>query len=206
MNARCDDRGGVFASFVGAMELLEPEERARVAGFVVNKFRGERPLLEPGLEFLRRRTGVPVLYVIPYISGLQIADEDSLSLELGMDELRMDKDKAKKPPSPNSIDIAVVSLPRISNYDDVLPLEHLPGVTVRFVTVPGEVRDADLLILPGSKSTLSDLDWLRNRGRAASGRPVMGLCGGCQMRGSRFMTRTAWSPQCPTQKVLIYYR
>lgn len=176
------DRGGVFASFVGTMELLEPEERARVAGFVVNKFRGDRALLEPGLEFLHQRTGIPVVGVIPYIPKLQIADEDSLSLEP-----RLAK---KTSPHRDSIDIAVVCLPHISNYDDILPLENLPGVTVRFLTVPEEVRDADLVILPGSKSTMSDLEWLRSAGfdevirnRAKNGKPVLGLCGGCQMLG-----------------------
>lgn len=175
------DRGGVFASFVGTMELLEPEERALVCGFVVNKFRGERALLEPGLEFLARRTGVTVAGVVPYLSDLKIADEDSLSLE---------SRRNKKRALPDAIDVAVVCLPRVSNYDDMQPLEHVPGVTVRFVSAPEEVDDADLLILPGSKSTLSDLAWVRDTGfaslirnRASSGRPVLGLCGGCQMLG-----------------------
>lgn len=175
------DRGGVFASFVGTMELLEPEERALVSGFVINKFRGERALLEPGLEFLSRRTGIPVAGVVPYIPELKIADEDSLSLESRMSRKRV---------LPDAIDIAVVCLPRISNYDDIQPLEHLPGVTVRFVSLPDEVGDADLLILPGSKTTLSDLAWVREVGfadlicdRARNGRPVLGLCGGCQMLG-----------------------
>lgn len=174
------DRGGVFASFVGTMELLEPEERALVRGFVVNNFRGDRALLEPGLDFLSRRTGVPVVGVIPHIPNLQIAEEDSLALQW----------RTRKAPAPNTVDIAVVSFPRISNYDDFQPLEHLPGVSLRFVTTPDEVCDADLLILPGSKSTISDLAWLRGTGfeeliraRASSGQPVMGMCGGCQMLG-----------------------
>ncbi len=175
------DRGGVFASFVGTMELLEPEERALIRGFVVNKFRGDRALLEPGLEFLSQRTGVPVAGVVPYISNLRIADEDSLSLESRMNSRK---------PEANSIDIAVVCLPRISNYDDIQPLEHIPGVAVRFVASPEEVGTADLLILPGSKTTLNDLAWVRSTGfadlildRARSGRFVLGLCGGCQMLG-----------------------
>ncbi|HET6843733.1 MAG TPA: cobyric acid synthase [Candidatus Angelobacter sp.] len=174
------DRGGVFASFVGTMELLEPEERALVRGFVVNNFRGDRALLEPGLDFLSRRTGVPVVGVIPHIPNLQIAEEDSLALQW----------RTRKAPAPDTVDIAVVCFPRISNYDDFQPLEHLPGVSLRFVTTPDEVCDADLLILPGSKSTISDLAWLRSTGfeeliraRASNGRPVMGMCGGCQMLG-----------------------
>lgn len=175
------DRGGVFASFVGTMELLEPHERSLVRGFVVNKFRGERALLESGLEWLSQRTGVPVAGVIPYISDLRIADEDSLSIESRIN---------RKSPPPDVIDLAVVCFPRISNYDDIQPFEHVSGVTVRFVTAPEEVGDADLLILPGSKTTLSDLAWVRSTGfeglirhRAKNGKPVLGLCGGCQMLG-----------------------
>jgi adenosylcobyric acid synthase len=175
------DRGGVFASFVGTMELLEPEERALVAGFVVNKFRGDLALLDPGLEFLSRRTGVPVAGVIPYVSDLQIADEDSLSLES-----RRNRHAA----SAGAIDIAVVCLPRISNYDDIQPFEHIAGVAVRFVTKPSEAEDADLLILPGSKTTVNDLTWVRSVGfealihdRVKNRRPIIGLCGGCQMLG-----------------------
>lgn len=175
------DRGGVFASFVGTMELLEPDERARVAAFVVNKFRGDVALLRPGLSFLTERTGKPVLGVVPYVSNLRIADEDSISLE---DRV------ARRRPSQHELDIVVVRLPRISNYDDVEPLEHEAGVVVRFVEQPDEVQGADLVILPGSKNTVSDLAWLRVSGiasaieaRAREGKPVLGLCGGCQMLG-----------------------
>jgi adenosylcobyric acid synthase len=175
------DRGGVFASFVGTLELLDPEERARIAAFVVNKFRGDVALLEPGLQFLRQRTGKPVLGVIPHLAALRIADEDSVSLE---------SRAGRRRPGPGQLDIVVVRLPRISNYDDVAPLEHEPGVVVRFVESYEELRGADLVILPGSKSTASDLDWLRKTGiaklveeRASSGLPVLGICGGCQMLG-----------------------
>lgn len=175
------DRGGVFASFVGTMELLDPDERARVAAFVVNKFRGDMALLWPGLRFLTERTGKPVLGVVPYVPNLRIADEDSASLENRM---------ARRRPLSNELDIVVVRLPRISNYDDVEPLEHEAGVVVRFVEQPDEVRDADLVILPGSKNTMSDLAWLRASGIASAiearthkGKPVLGLCGGCQMLG-----------------------
>lgn len=175
------DRGGVFGSFVGTMELLEPDERARVAAFVVNKFRGDMALLKPGLDFLTERTGKPVLGVVPYIQGLRIADEDSVSLEDRM---------ARRRPSQQEIDIVVVRLPRLSNYDDVEALEHEAGVVVRFVEQPDEIQGADLVILPGSKNTVSDLSWLRTRGiagaieaRAHVGKPILGICGGCQMLG-----------------------
>lgn len=175
------DRGGVFASFVGTLELLDPDERARIAAFVVNKFRGDIALLRPGLSFLIERTGKPVLGVVPYVSNLRIADEDSVSL---------DDRRGRRRPSQHELDIVVVRLPRLSNYDDVEPLEHEAGVVVRFVEQPDEVQGADLVILPGSKNTVSDLAWLRARGiataievRAREGKPVLGLCGGCQMLG-----------------------
>jgi adenosylcobyric acid synthase len=171
----------VFASLVGTMELLEPDERALVAGFLINKFRGDPSLLTPGLEFLRARTGVPVVGVLPYVRDLRLPDEDSVSLDHRRRRGRAPRDQ---------LEIAVVRLPRISNYDDVLPLEHEPGVVVRFVEQPTELAGADLLVLPGSKSTISDLAWLRRTGiatalvaRAARGEPILGLCGGCEMLG-----------------------
>lgn len=177
------DRGGVFAAFVGTLQLLEPDERARIEGFVINKFRGDLALLRPGLDDLSQRTGKPVIGVVPHVPRLRIADEDSVSLE----------DRAgRRRPSPDFLDIAVVRLPRISNYDDVEPLEHEPGVAVRFAERAEEVRGADLVILPGSKSTALDLAWLRASGiaevieeRARKGEPVLGICGGCQMLGER---------------------
>jgi len=175
------DRGGVFAAFVGTLDLLPPDDRARIAGFIVNRFRGDRALLEPGLDMLTARTGVPVLGVVPYVPRLRIADEDSVSL---------DHRAGRRRPPPDQLDIAVVRLPRIANHDDVEPLEHEPGVTVRFVDRPDELAGADLVILPGSKSTTSDLGWLRAAGlagaivaRAAAGDPILGVCGGCQMLG-----------------------
>jgi adenosylcobyric acid synthase len=175
------DRGGVFAAFVGTLELLESHERARIAAFVINKFRGDAALLEPGLRMLTERTRVPVLGVVPYLPNLRIADEDSVSLD----------DRARRPRPPrDQLDIAVVRLPRIANYDDVEPLEHEAGVVVRFVDHPADVIGADLVILPGSKNTVADLAWLGTSGiadavvaRARSGEPILGLCGGCQMLG-----------------------
>lgn len=175
------DRGGVFAAFVGTLELLEPHERARIAGFLVNKFRGELGLLEPGLRFLEKRTGIPVLGVLPYLPRLRIADEDSVSLEERRGRPRAGRDE---------IEIAVVRLPRLSNHDDFQPLEHEPGVVVRLVEQAGEIEGADLVVLPGTKSTIADLRWLRDTGiaaaivaRAERGGPTLGICGGCQMMG-----------------------
>lgn len=179
------DRGGVFAAFVGTMELLDPEERALVAGFVVNKFRGDPRLLESGLEFLRRRTGVPVVGVLPYLRDLRIAEEDSVSL---------DHRRRSRRAAPDEVEIAVVRLPRISNYDELDALDHEPGVVLRFVDRPEELRGADLVILPGSKSTAADLAWLRASGvahevtaRAGRGEPVLGICGGFQMLGGALL-------------------
>lgn len=179
------DRGGVFATFVGTLALLEAHERARIAAFVINKFRGDIKLLESGLEMLRERTGVPVLGVLPYLQRLQIADEDSVSL---------DERRGRKRAGPSEVEIAVVRLPRISNYDDFQPLEHEPGVVVRFVEHARELEGADLVVLPGTKSTLADLAWLREAGmataiteRAARGGLVLGVCGGCQMLGAKIV-------------------
>ncbi len=176
------DRGGVFAAFVGTMELLAPEERALVGGFVVNKFRGDLGLLRPGLDFLTDRTGVPVLGVLPWLADLRLPDEDSQSLEMRRALRRADS---------HEIDVAVVRLPRMANFDDFDPLEREEGVALRFVQRPGDAEGADLLVLPGSKSTVSDLDWIRRQGfadailaRAARAHPVLGICGGCQMLGA----------------------
>jgi adenosylcobyric acid synthase len=163
------------------MELLEPDERARVAGFVINKFRGDARLLDSGLRFLEERTGVPVLGVLPYVPKLRIADEDSVALDD-----RRGRARARE----GELEIAVVRLPHISNYDDFQPLEHQPGVVVRFVEQASELEHADLVILPGTKTTCADLAWLRESGiasaiiaRAAAGGRVLGVCGGCQMLG-----------------------
>jgi adenosylcobyric acid synthase len=173
------DRGGVFAALLGTLELLEPEERERVAALVINKFRGDVSLLEPGLEFLRQRTGKPVLGVVPHVPRLRIADEDSVALE------------GRRAPHPGApLALRVLRLPHLSNHDDVLALEHEPAVALRFVDDAAELRGADLLIVPGSKSTILDLHWLRARGlaaeitrHAARGGLVLGICGGCQMLG-----------------------
>jgi adenosylcobyric acid synthase len=175
------DRGGVFASLVGTLELLEPHERDLVAGLLVNKFRGDVSRFESGIAFLEQRTKKPVLGVVPYVHALSIADEDSVSL---------DDRRGRRRARTDELEIAVVLLPRISNHDDFQPLEHEPGVVVRFVESPRELEGADLVVLPGTKSTLVDLAWLRSEGfgttllgRARRGEPLLGVCGGCQILG-----------------------
>lgn len=172
------DRGGVFAQLYGTVALLEEAERARIVGTVINKFRGDVSLLEPGLQMLREKTGIPVLGVVPY-GRWDIDDEDSLAP-------RLTREHAERP-----VDVAVIRLPRISNFTDFAPLESHPALGVRYVTDPAKLGSPDLAILPGTKSTMQDLLWLRTSGLeaaihklAAGGTPVLGVCGGYQMLGS----------------------
>ena len=173
------DRGGVFASLVGTLDLLEPQERALVKGLVVNKFRGDVSLLQPGLEFLARRTGVPVVGVIPFLRDLHVAEEDSVALEAGWGG------RAQA-----LLDVAVVHLPRIANFDDFDALRREPAVSVRTVSEPAGLGWPDLIVLPGTKATIADLAYLRQSGLADAivalarrGVPVIGICGGYQMLG-----------------------
>ena len=175
------DRGGALAALYGTLALLSREDQALVAGFVVNKFRGDARLLEPGLDRLCDLTGRPVLGVLPWTAGLWPDAEDSLSLGTGPGEESQGR-------AGEILRVAVIRLPRISNFTDTDPLAAEPGVAVRFVTSPAEVTDADLVILPGSRATVADLAWLRERGladavahRAARGGAVLGICGGFQM-------------------------
>ncbi len=177
------DRGGVFAQLVGTMELLEAEDRARIAGFVINKFRGDGALLKPALDYLESRYGLPVLGVVPYLERLRIAEEDSVGLDRRPRELSRDPDEVK---------IVVVRLPGISNYDDFSALEHEPGVAVIYTADTDAIVRCDLAIVPGSKNTMNDLAWMRRRGldralasRSRSGGLTLGICGGCQMLGRR---------------------
>ncbi|MCG5216350.1 cobyric acid synthase [Streptosporangium sp. KLBMP 9127] len=172
------DRGGVFAALHGTVALLEPEDQALIAGFVINKFRGARELLEPGLDMIRNLTGRPVHGVLPWLDGLWLDAEDSLALD--------NRSVVTRPPyGRQTLRVAVVRLPRISNFTDLDALASEPGVVVRFVTGPAELDDADLIVLPGSRATVHDLGWLRERGLAeavsAGDRPVLGICGGYQM-------------------------
>jgi adenosylcobyric acid synthase len=185
------DRGGVLAALYGTVALLDRADQALVAGFLVNKFRGDRGILAPGLRRLEAATGRPVLGVLPWVRGLWLDVEDSLALE------------APRDPSPpafatsgtsggDELAVAVVRLPRMSNFTDVDALAQEPGISVRFTESAAEVRTADLAVLPGTKATVSDLAWLRNRGlaraigdRARAGLPVLGVCGGYQILGRR---------------------
>jgi adenosylcobyric acid synthase len=181
------DRGGVFAHLYGTVGLLAPEDQALIAGFVINKFRGDPALLAPGLDQLCELTGRPVLGVVPWQQQLWLDAEDSLSYTadgvLG---------RAAPPVGEQWLRVAVVRLPRISNGTDVEALACEPGVSVRFVTEPSRLADADLIVLPGSKATVADLEWLRRTGLAGAvvaharrGLPVLGICGGFQMLGAR---------------------
>ncbi|MFQ5933595.1 MAG: cobyric acid synthase [Dehalococcoidia bacterium] len=179
------DRGGVFASLVGTLELLEPEERDQVKAFVINKFRGDLSLLAPGLDWLEERTGKPVAGVIPYYHDIRIAEEDSVSLE---------RRRALKTKTDFLLDIAVIGFPHISNFDDFDPLEQEAGVRLRYVEPGDELQVPDLIILPGTKSTIADLDYLHKSGLALQivslarrGTPVIGVCGGYQMLGDRVL-------------------
>ncbi|GAA3085931.1 cobyric acid synthase [Streptosporangium carneum] len=171
------DRGGVFASLFGTVALLEPADQALIAGFVVNKFRGAPELLEPGLDMIRNLTGREVYGVLPWLDGLWLDVEDSLALD------NRPSAGPRAPYGRQTLRVAVVRLPRISNFTDVDALVSEPGVTVRFVTSPGELDDADLVVLPGSRATVSDLAWLRATGLADAlpGRVLLGICGGYQM-------------------------
>ncbi len=171
------DRGGVFAQLYGTVELLEPGERARICGLLINKFRGDVEILRPGLAMLEEKTRLPVVGVVPYLK-VDIEDEDSLSD-------RLQQKNAVKP-----LDVAIVRLPHISNFTDFMPLEQHPLLGVRYVQTARELGMPDLIILPGTKNTVNDLLWLRQCGLetavqklARRGTPVLGVCGGYQMLG-----------------------
>ena len=175
------DRGGMFAAVVGTLELLEPDERATVKGVVINKFRGDSSLLTDGLTWLEERTGIPVVGVVQHFKDIHIPEEDSVALDLPS-------------PSPSGavLDIAVVQVPHISNFDDFDPLARENGVALRYVVLPEQLGRPDLIILPGSKTTIPDLDWMERQGLCAAlkaayqnGSAVIGICGGYQMLGTK---------------------
>ncbi|WP_350302424.1 cobyric acid synthase [Peribacillus frigoritolerans] len=177
------DRGGVFASIIGTLALLDQDERDSVKGIIINKFRGMRELLDDGIEWLEKETGIPVLGVLPYLE-VNIEAEDSLALS----SLRFKKPKKAEFP----IDVAVLRFPRISNFTDVDPFFDEPGVGVRLVSSVHELGNPDLLILPGTKNTMEDLEWLKRMGldRAINelrkqGTMIFGICGGFQMLGTK---------------------
>ncbi len=171
------DRGGVFAQLYGTIALLEDEEKQRIRGTIVNKFRGDRAILEPGLRLLEELCGVPVAGVIPY-TYVDIDDEDSLSE-------RFSRKTGRK-----LLDLAVIRLPRISNFTDFSPFERYDNVSLRYVDSVGDLEKPDMILLPGTKSTIADLQWLRQNGLEAAilkaadaGTLVFGICGGYQMLG-----------------------
>jgi len=172
------DRGGALASLIGTLDLLKKPHRDRVEGFVLNKFRGDLGLLEPGLRKLERMTRKPVLGVLPYIEDFKLPSEDSVSLEEPSSE------------TPADLDLVVIRFPRISNFTDFDPLKFERGVRVRLAKSPDEVGDSDAVILPGTKNTVQDIVWLKEQGLASrlvelssKGIPILGLCGGYQMLG-----------------------
>jgi adenosylcobyric acid synthase len=177
------ERGGVFASLVGTMALLDDEECPLIKGFLINKFRGDPGLLTSGLEMLEERTGVPVLSMLPHFVDIQIPQEDSLGIDAG----------AESAGTP-VLDIAVMRLPNMANFDDFDPLRAEPGVAVRYVSEAEGLGSPELMVIPGSKTTVEDLAWLRKKGldvaitaRRKQGMPVIGICGGYQMLGERIM-------------------
>ncbi|KDN82596.1 cobyric acid synthase [Kitasatospora cheerisanensis] len=179
------DRGGVFASMFGTLALLSADDQSLIAGWIVNKFRGDARLLAPGLEMLRELTGRPVLGTFPMLQGLWLDAEDSLDLAAVAA-----RPAAGGPVGAEVLRVAVVRFPRLSNFTDVDALAQEPGVLVRWATRPEELADADLVVLPGTRATVADLAWLRAQGlaeplaeRVAAGRPVLGVCGGYQMLG-----------------------
>lgn len=181
------DRGGVFASLLGTLALLEAADQAHVAGFVINKFRGDGGILAPGLERLEELTGRPTFGVLPWVEDLWMDAEDSLAL---------DAPRPEAPAGEDSLDIAVLRLRWMSNFTDLDALAAEPGVRVRFTRSPADVERADLLVVPGTKATVEDLARLQRSGldraivaRAAAGAPILGVCGGYQLLGERIADR-----------------
>jgi adenosylcobyric acid synthase len=179
------DRGGMFASLFGTLALLEPADQAHVAGFVVNKFRGDQSILDPGLEQLRQLSGRPTLGVLPHVQDLWMDVEDSLALDAPRPEAQTSAD---------TLDVAVIRLRWMSNFTDIDALAAEPGVRVRFTRSIADVQRADLVVVPGTKATVEDLARLRSCGlaaalqaRAAAGDPILGICGGYQLLGKRIV-------------------
>jgi len=179
------DRGGVFASLLGTIELLEPEDRARIRGFVINKFRGDVELLRPGIETMEQRINVPCIGVIPMVRDLGLEEEDSVSLENRRTTQRAWTDRSTSPDRP--LRIGVIAFPHLANFTDFDALAAEPSVALAFLDDPADVPTADVLILPGSKQTLDDLAWLHERGFAKAidrfSGLMIGICGGFQMLG-----------------------
>ena len=182
------DRGGVFAQILGTIELLTPEERTRVKGFVINKFRGDKSILDSGIRMLEEKTGIPCVGTLPYMK-IQLDDEDSLSINLHtLTQFRDKKDE---------IQLAIVRLPHISNFTDFIPLQNLPFVNLYYAAEPKDLGNPDCIIIPGTKNTLDDLQWLKDCGlaeliqtEAKKGTSVVGICGGFQILGEKLETES----------------
>lgn len=179
------DKGGVLASLVGTLELLEPDERDRVAGFIINKFRGDVSLFQSAIEFLEQRTGKPVLGVVPYFQGFKVQEEDSQTDLSAPEKARPGMETAMQ-----QVDVAVLRLPHISNFTDFDALGDEPDVNLRYIGKDQHLKNPDLIIVPGSKNTIEDLVYLHQSGLAqeilalhAEGTPVIGICGGYQILG-----------------------
>jgi adenosylcobyric acid synthase len=191
------ERGGVFASLVGTLQLLDKKDRERIIGVIINKFRGDLALLKPGLDWFEQYTGVPVLGVVPYLEDLHIDAEDSVSLEQMSTTVNPAKD----------IDIAVIRYPKISNFTDVDPFLTEPDCHVRFVTTAAQLGQPDLLILPGSKNTMEDLLYMKKQGIAEQiiqlyehhSTMIVGICGGYQMLGARI--RDPFGVETPLREI-----
>jgi adenosylcobyric acid synthase len=185
------DRGGVFASLLGTVELLDPQEQARIQGFLINKFRGDIQLLEPGLRMMEDRLGKPCLGVVPYMSQLTLDEEDSLGLSFLGSENYIVWEPSNESTRP--IRIAVIALPSFSNFTDFDALRNEPSVSLHLCRTPGQLANADIIIVPGSKQTADDLAWMRQEGldhclldHAPRGL-VVGICGGMQMLGQEIL-------------------
>jgi adenosylcobyric acid synthase len=184
------DRGGVFASLLGTLELLEPSERALIRGYAINKFRGDISLLRPGLTMMERRLGIPCAGVVPYLHDLGLDEEDGVALEDRRSAWRVWKDLEGGASRERPLRIAVIALPHMSNFTDFDALAAEPSVALAFLDRPEELSRADLVILPGTKQTLNDLKWLHQRGLVPllldhheRGGCLAGICGGFQMLG-----------------------
>lgn len=196
------DKGGIFAALIGTYDLLSPTERQLVAGFVINKFRGDPALLGDGLGFIEQKTGVPVLGVLPMMAGLTLPDEDGHLLH---ERMAASKATPTEPATTAAkLDIGIVSWPRMSNFDEFAQLRHSPGIAVRLIETPAEVMACHLVILPGSKQTAADLGWLRERGldaaisrRFSAGLPIFAICGGFQMLGTELVDKLGMESSTP---------
>ncbi|MFE8698874.1 cobyric acid synthase [Cytobacillus sp. FJAT-53684] len=192
------DRGGVFASIVGTLELMTPEEKSRVKGLIINKFRGDLSLFEDGIKWIEERTGIPVLGVLPYIDNHMIDGEDSLSMPA-----------SSRKRGENLLDLVVIKPPYISNYSDIEPFYYEQDVSVRWVSHLSEMGEPDAVILPGTKSTIKDLQFFKKAGLAEwlhtfadKGGHIVGICGGYQMLGQLLIDREGFDTGiCHTEEI-----